>query len=87
MENKEPCDCKHCIRSKEFKKNIELVENIDAQKWFKELFQYLYELEEDLECHKIYALNLKTLYPKISKEVSTIKKLTRDEAEFPEKQL
>lgn len=87
MENKENCTCELCNRSREYKKYIELVENLEAKKWFTELYNYLYELEEDLACHKIYAENLRTLYPRISKEVSTIKTLTKDEAEFPEKQL
>ena len=87
MENKESCICELCVRGREYKKYIELIENHEAKKWFINLYNYLYEIEEDLECHKIYASNLRTLYPRISKEISTIKHLTKDEAEFPEKQL
>lgn len=87
MEAPIPCDCELCQRSREFKKYSEMIENQDAKKWFINLYSYLHEIEEDLECYKIYAKNLRTLYPRISNEVSTIKHLTKDEAEFPEKQI
>ena len=86
-QKKESCQCGICQRSREFRKHLEAVTNLDAKAFFNDLFNYIYEVEEDLECHKIYSKNLKTLYPRIWKECTTIQPLSKDEAEFPEKQI
>lgn len=87
MEVKERCECLVCQRSRIFKQHLDTVTNLEAKQWFEDFFNYVYEVEEDLECQKIYEKNLKALYPRIWKEVTTLQKLTKDEAEFPEKQI
>lgn len=84
---KHKCECWVCNRSRAFSKHLEKVEDKEAKNFFQDLFEGLYETEEELDCHKIYSENLHTLYPRIWKEVTTLQKLKRDDAEFPEKQL
>jgi hypothetical protein len=81
------CECGNCARSKEFRKHIETVVDRDTKIFFENLFGYLYEIEEDIECQNIYLKNLKTLYPRIYKEITTLEILHRDNAEYPEEQL
>jgi hypothetical protein len=87
LEKKRECDCAICNRSRKFKKHLETVTDKDAKNFFEDIFNYLYEVEEERDCFKIYSENLHNLYPRIWKEVTTIQKLHRDDAEFPEKQL
>lgn len=84
---KKPCSCDICKRSRIFKKHLKQIKDPEAIEWFENFFGYVYELEEDLCAYEIYQKNLKTLYPRIWKEVTTIQSLSKDEAEFPEKQL
>ncbi len=57
------------------------------KEWFERIQDTLCGLEESIACYKIYQENLKALYPKIYKEVTTLRKLEKDEACFPEKQI
>lgn len=86
-DRKEPCQCAVCNRSREFKKHLETVTDPDAKLFFDNLFNYLYEVEEEVDCQNIYLKNLRTLYPRVSKEITTLETLHRDDADFPEKQL
>lgn len=84
---KKTCECEFCVRTRAFELHLQLIEDPNIRDWFKSFFEYTMEIEEDLACYKVYLRNLKTLYPKIWKEVHTIKHLERNDAQFPEKQL
>lgn len=86
-DRKELCQCAVCKRSRKFRKYLETVTDTDAKLFFDNLFNYLYEVEEEVECQNIYLKNLKTLYPRISKEITTLEILRSGQAEYPEKQL
>lgn len=87
MDQIKECKCHLCRRDKEFYKHIENVTNDESKKWFEDLYNILFDTEEILNCHKIYSNNLETLYPKIWKETHTLSKLSKDNAQFPEKQI
>jgi len=81
------CECSVCIRVREFREYIEHVNGLEAKVWFDNLFCHLNDVENDLDAYKMYEKNLKTLYPKIWREVTTVKPLDVNDAEFPEIQL
>ena len=81
------CECELCLRSREFKKYLNNITDPETKQWFERIQDTLFGLEESIECYKIYQENLKALYPKIYKEVTTLRKLEKDEACFPEKQI
>jgi len=86
-EENKPCQCDICNRSRAFAKHLKTITDPDAKSFFNNLFGILYDIEEEVEIQKIYLKNLKTLYPKIYREITTLETLHRDDAEFPEKQL
>jgi hypothetical protein len=81
------CQCDVCLKCGEFEKHIKNVNDKETAQWFCNLFEHLNNVENDLDAHKIYDKNLRTLYPKIWKEVTTIRPLSKDDAQFPEIQL
>ena len=81
------CECEDCKRSRTFKKHLSTIDNIDAKEFFENIFGYLYEIEEEIDCQNIYLKNLRTLYPRIHKEITTLEILVKDNAEYPEKQI
>ena len=87
MDNLNKCSCKLCERSKVFKKHLDTIDNKEAKEWFEDFMGYVYELEEDFDCYRIYNENLKTLYPKIWKETRTVETLSKDNAQFPKRQI
>lgn len=87
MEQIEQCNCTICVRTRNYKKLLEKISDPSIAEWFNDFYSYVCELEEEIECYKIYQKNLRNLYPKIWNETTTIKLLERKDAEFPEKQL
>ena len=81
---KKSCECKICLRYKEFKKHMDTIDNEDAKKFFENLFGYLYELEDELEICNIYQRNLRQTYPKIYREMLTIEKIKPGMELFPQ---
>ncbi len=81
------CECTICLRSREYKKYLNNITDQETKQWFERIQDTLCGLEESIACYKIYQENLKVLYPKIYKEVTTLRKLEKDEACFPEKQI
>jgi hypothetical protein len=66
------CECKICQRSREFRKHLKTIENVEAKNFFRETFEYLYEIEEELSFHEIYLNNVKTKYPDIYKKIKKL---------------
>lgn len=83
----EKCNCEYCLRNEQYSKKIKSISDYETRVWFEEMYDKLNAVEEDLSAYKIYISNLKNLYPKIWKEVTTVKILSKDEAKFPEIQL
>lgn len=81
------CVCEVCVQYREFKKNLEKISDPLVRAWFEEFYSSYCEKDEELSCYRLYNDNLKRRYPKIWKEVTTMKYLDKDDAEFPEKQL
>jgi len=84
---KEKCDCKICVRHREFKKHIATIEDKEAKMFFENLFGYIYDVEEESEFLELYQRNLKMMYPQIYKEMHTVTPLTKGEEQFPEKNI
>lgn len=78
------CPCPICVRSRAFTKHLNSIESEEARKYFENLYEHIHCVEEDLEIQKIYLSNLKTLYPKVYKEISTLRKLKPEESNYPE---
>jgi len=81
---KEQCDCRICIRNREFKKHIENVEDKESKKFFEDLFGHIYDIEEETEMLELYQSNLKKMYPAIYREMHTVTPLKNGEEKFPE---
>lgn len=84
---KHKCDCEFCTRNRTFTKHLNNITDESTKEWFSDFYNYVCELEENLVCYKIYNRNVKTLYPRIWKETTTVQKLEKNDAEFPEKQI
>ena len=87
VDNTKKCDCEICVRHRELKMMLARISDPIARGWFEDFYSSFCEVEETLSCYKLYNDNLKRMYPKIWNEVTTLKYLDRDEAQFPEKQL
>lgn len=87
MEKNDTCNCPLCIRTRNYREQLEKIPDPEVAEWFKDFYSYVCGVEEDLECYKIYNKNLKTLYPKIWNETTTIQPLEKDDAKYPERQL
>lgn len=81
------CECEVCVQHRQFKAMLETVNDPIAKAFFEDFYSAFCELGEELSCYKLYNDNLKRVYPKIWKEITTMKYLDRDDASFPEKQL
>lgn len=81
------CECEVCVHHREFKLMLETINNPIAKAWFEDFYGAYYEKDVELSCFKLYNDNLKRMYPKIWKEVTTMEYLDRDDAQFPEKQM
>lgn len=87
VKEKKNCECEFCVRTRAFEHQLTMIDNPDIRKWFESFYEYVMGIEEDLSCEQVYMQNLKKLYPRIWKEVRTIKPLEKDDAQFPEKQI
>jgi len=81
---KDICNCRLCERSRAFKKYLETVSDQDAKKFFETLYGVMQDVEEEIDCLKSYQDNLKRIYPKIYREMHTLKKLEKGNEKFPE---
>jgi hypothetical protein len=43
------CDCKLCQRTHKFRELIERVEDDEAKQFFEEIFDYMFQIESDLD--------------------------------------
>lgn len=66
------CNCMLCRRGKNFGKHIKTVTDPAARFFFNQTFEYLTEIEFDLDCFKIYLNNLKMDYPDIYRKIKRI---------------
>lgn len=66
------CECNFCKRNLEFIKVTEKINDKEIQDFFRNILDYIIEVEEDLDFSKIYLKNLKIKYPEIYQEVTKI---------------
>lgn len=83
-ETKKPCECHICVRSREFKKHIATIEDVEAKKFMENIFSQLWDVEEDLEMTNIYQRNLRETYPTIYREMRTIARIEPGTEKHPE---
>lgn len=82
MESK--CPCPLCTRNRVYHTHLNSIESEEARKFFTSLYDRLNFIEEELDVTNIYLKNLKNLYPKVHKEVCTIRELSPEDSNFPE---
>jgi len=80
----EPCNCKICVRTRKFKAVLKRVTNDEDKKFLETLFDSLNDLEDEMDYLEIYLENLRTLYPKVYREIHTVEKLKNGDENFPE---
>ncbi len=81
------CTCDVCMRYREYKLFLERIPDQATRSYFEEFYSFHAEIDETLSCYRHYNDNLRRMYPRIWKEVTTLTYLDKDDAEFPEKQL
>jgi len=80
----EPCNCKICVRTRKFKDVLKRIVNDEDKIFLEALFDSLNYLEDEMDYLKMYLENLRTLYPKVYREIHTVEKLKNGDENFPE---
>lgn len=78
------CDCKICQRNRKFDEMVDRVKDKEAEQFFERMYDYLLDIEHDLDYYKLEHIATKNYISKEYPEVKEQLRLMRKKEDFYE---